>query len=133
MSHPDLIKLEVTPPDSTRMMPYNDIYMGSPLPSPSFTTNMSSSAGSTPTPFSENSITRKLSRKSTLTQQQKNAKRQRATQDQLELLEHEFCMNPTPTAAVRDRIAMDIDMTERSVQIWFQNRSVASIKPRPQC
>ncbi|PHH62638.1 hypothetical protein CDD81_6872 [Ophiocordyceps australis] len=61
-------------------------------------------------------------RKSTLTQQQKNQKRQRATQDQLSILELEFNKNPTPTALVRDRIAEEINMTERSVQIWFQNR-----------
>ncbi|KAI1813762.1 homeobox domain-containing protein [Poronia punctata] len=61
-------------------------------------------------------------RKSTLTQQQKNQKRQRATQDQLTTLELEFNKNPTPTATVRERIADEINMTERSVQIWFQNR-----------
>ncbi|RDA84086.1 hypothetical protein CP532_0480 [Ophiocordyceps camponoti-leonardi (nom. inval.)] len=61
-------------------------------------------------------------RKSTLTQQQKNQKRQRATQDQLTVLEMEFNKNPTPTAQVRDKIAEEINMTERSVQIWFQNR-----------
>ena len=53
---------------------------------------------------------------------QRNQKRQRATQDQLMLLEVEFNKNPTPTALVRERIASDINMTERSVQIWFQNR-----------
>ena len=58
------------------------------------------------------------------TQQQKNQKRQRATQDQLMTLEIEFNKNPTPTAVVRERIASDINMTERSVQIWFQNRYV---------
>lgn len=67
---------------------------------------------------------RRPPRKSTLTQQQKNNKRQRATQDQLVLLEIEFNKNPTPTAATRERIASDINMTERSVQIWFQNRYV---------
>ncbi|EEP78469.1 RfeB protein [Uncinocarpus reesii 1704] len=66
--------------------------------------------------------TRRPPRKSTLTQQQKNHKRQRATQDQLVTLEMEFNKNPTPTAAVRERIAEEINMTERSVQIWFQNR-----------
>lgn len=65
---------------------------------------------------------RRPPRKSTLTQQQKNMKRQRATQDQLSLLEVEFNKNPTPTAIVRDRIAQEINMTPRSVQIWFQNR-----------
>lgn len=68
---------------------------------------------------------RRPPRKSTLTQQQKNQKRQRATQDQLGTLEVEFNKNPTPTAAIRDRIAEDINMTERSVQIWFQNRYVS--------
>lgn len=57
-----------------------------------------------------------------MTQQQKNQKRQRATQDQLTTLEMEFNKNPTPTANVRERIADEINMTERSVQIWFQNR-----------
>ena len=84
---------------------------------------------STPlTPSPTNSLVNNLSnprrppRKSTLTQQQKNQKRQRATQDQLMTLEVEFNKNPTPTAIVRERIAQDINMTERSVQIWFQNR-----------
>ncbi|OAA53858.1 homeoprotein [Cordyceps fumosorosea ARSEF 2679] len=67
-------------------------------------------------------ISKRPPRKSTLTQQQKNHKRQRATQDQLATLEVEFNKNPTPTANVRDRIANEINMTERSVQIWFQNR-----------
>ncbi|TKA23205.1 hypothetical protein B0A50_07598 [Salinomyces thailandicus] len=75
----------------------------------------------TSTPTGANS-SRRPPRKSTLTQQQKNQKRQRATQDQLVTLEMEFNKNPTPTALVRERIADDINMTERSVQIWFQNR-----------
>ncbi|PHH52206.1 Homeobox protein HOY1 [Ceratocystis fimbriata CBS 114723] len=69
-----------------------------------------------------NSASKRPPRKSTLTQQQKNHKRQRATPDQLSTLEMEFNKNPTPTAAVRDRIADEINMTERSVQIWFQNK-----------
>lgn len=68
------------------------------------------------------SASRRPPRKSTLTQQQKNQKRQRATQDQLVTLEHEFAKNSTPNAATRERIASEINMTERSVQIWFQNR-----------
>lgn len=78
-----------------------------------------------PSPTSANgqaNASRRPPRKSTLTQQQKNQKRQRATQDQLTTLEMEFNKNPTPTASVRDRIAEEINMTERSVQIWFQNR-----------
>lgn len=72
-----------------------------------------------------NNASRRPPRKSTLTQQQKNQKRQRATQDQLMTLEVEFNGNPTPTATVRERIAQEINMTERSVQIWFQNRLVS--------
>ncbi|KAL1980426.1 hypothetical protein VTN96DRAFT_4152 [Rasamsonia emersonii] len=71
---------------------------------------------------SQTQTSRRPQRKSTLTQQQKNQKRQRATQDQLVTLELEFNKNPTPTAATRERIAQEINMTERSVQIWFQNR-----------
>lgn len=82
----------------------------------------------TPTPVTpgnnNSSASRRPPRKSTLTQQQKNQKRQRATQDQLLTLELEFNKNPTPTAVVRERIAQEINMTERSVQIWFQNRFV---------
>lgn len=75
-------------------------------------------------PHRNGSVSRRPPRKSTLTQQQKNQKRQRATQDQLVTLEAEFNKNPTPTAVVRERIAQEINMTERSVQIWFQNRWV---------
>ena len=78
-------------------------------------------------PTSNSSAPRRPPRKSTLTQQQKNQKRQRATQDQLVTLEMEFSKNPTPNAAVRERIASDINMTERSVQIWFQNRYVPDV------
>ncbi|KAL8768895.1 MAG: hypothetical protein Q9209_004949 [Squamulea sp. 1 TL-2023] len=90
--------------------------MAASTPSPPVTT--ASTNGSA----TSMSISRRPPRKSTLTQQQKNQKRQRATQDQLITLEVEFNKNPTPTAAVRERIAQDISMTERSVQIWFQNR-----------
>jgi hypothetical protein len=93
-------------------MQSNDDAMVSPTPSPP-------AGSSTPT---QSSAPRRPPRKSTLTQQQRNQKRQRATQDQLVTLEVEFNKNPTPTAATRERIASEINMTERSVQIWFQNR-----------
>lgn len=88
------------------------------------------SAGIPYSPMNSNSnlsMSRRPPRKSTLTQQQKNQKRQRATQDQLITLEVEFNKNPTPTALVREQIASEINMTERSVQIWFQNRCVCSL------
>lgn len=85
-------------------------------------TNKQSSPGASNGNTTPSTASRRPPRKSTLTQQQKNQKRQRATQDQLTTLELEFNKNPTPTAVVRDRIAEEINMTERSVQIWFQNR-----------
>ncbi|KAI9853692.1 MAG: Transcription elongation factor SPT4 [Vezdaea acicularis] len=84
--------------------------------------NMSTSPSPSASAHASQSGSRRPPRKSTLTQQQKNQKRQRATQDQLVTLEQEFNKNPTPTAVVRERIAQEINMTERSVQIWFQNR-----------
>ena len=83
---------------------------------------MDSKSMTSVTPTNGQTPSRRPPRKSTLTQQQKNQKRQRATQDQLATLELEFSKNPTPTADVRDRIAEEINMTQRSVQIWFQNR-----------
>lgn len=59
-----------------------------------------------------------------ITQQQMNKKRQRATPDQLMVLEKEFMDNSSPTAKMRETISAQINMTERSVQIWFQNRFV---------
>jgi hypothetical protein len=98
----------------------DDSVQSTPSPNPnqaSETTPATSSSSQAPT-----SAPRRPPRKSTLTQQQKNQKRQRATQDQLVTLEMEFSKNATPTAATRERIAQEINMTERSVQIWFQNR-----------
>jgi len=57
-----------------------------------------------------------------MTMQQLNKKRQRATPDQLSVLEEAFLLNQSPNAKMRELIAERIRMTERSVQIWFQNR-----------
>ncbi|KAJ8103940.1 hypothetical protein POJ06DRAFT_293654 [Lipomyces tetrasporus] len=85
-------------------------------------TSTSNVATTTP-PTSQPSLSRRgSSRKSTMTQQQKNNKRQRATTEQLAILETEFSINPAPNGKTRLRIADQINMTERSVQIWFQNR-----------
>lgn len=107
-----------------------DVMQAPQLPQPQHD-DQSSMAPPSSTPTSASAAAaaaaRRPPRKSTLTQQQKNQKRQRATQDQLITLEVEFNKNPTPTALVRERIAQDISMTERSVQIWFQNRCVQNI------
>jgi len=49
-------------------------------------------------------------------------KRNRTTPEQLLILEEAFLKNPTPTSQVRDAIAEKVEMSSRSVQIWFQNR-----------
>ncbi|KAJ9143822.1 Homeobox protein HOY1 [Pleurostoma richardsiae] len=113
------LSLGVTTPGSLKPDPAGQ--MASPV------SIMTKKESETPSPSTsashhQNSASKRPPRKSTLTQQQKNQKRQRATQDQLATLEMEFNKNPTPTATVRERIAEEINMTERSVQIWFQNR-----------
>jgi len=115
------LSLGVTTPGSLKPDPAGQ--MASPV------SIMTKKESETPSPSTsashhQNSASKRPPRKSTLTQQQKNQKRQRATQDQLATLEMEFNKNPTPTATVRERIAEEINMTERSVQIWFQNRYV---------
>lgn len=118
--HDDIVKSEIKDEQYDYEAPINgdglDLHNRSDSQSP---TSISPSSN-LDHPHSANS--KRTTRKSTLTQQQKNQKRQRATQDQLNTLEVEFNKNPTPNAAVRERIASEINMTERSVQIWFQNR-----------
>lgn len=117
----DMVKEESMAPDSSASPCSSTAALPTPnsaAPNKSNQTPSPSTTGSN----GHNSASRRPPRKSTLTQQQKNQKRQRATQDQLTTLEMEFNKNPTPTATVRDRIADEINMTERSVQIWFQNR-----------
>lgn len=49
-------------------------------------------------------------------------KRARATPEQIAYLEASFNNNPMPNCKVREVIAQRIGMSERSIQIWFQNR-----------
>ncbi|KAK2799528.1 hypothetical protein FQN51_006842 [Onygenales sp. PD_10] len=113
MLAPETVGASTTSTNSAMSVTSTTPTMSTPSPSSTNAAAMSSA---------QNRTARRPPRKSTLTQQQKNQKRQRATQDQLVTLEMEFNKNPTPTAAVRERIADEINMTERSVQIWFQNR-----------
>ncbi|KAG1450385.1 hypothetical protein G6F46_010477 [Rhizopus delemar] len=49
-------------------------------------------------------------------------KRTRATADQLSVLEDTFAMNVSPNSKLRKQLAEQLQMSERSIQIWFQNR-----------
>lgn len=60
-------------------------------------------------------------RRQMMTQQQRHNKRQRATPQQLAFLRKMFCEDPKPDQRKREQIGRKIDMTPRSVQIWFQN------------
>ncbi|KAI8050551.1 homeobox domain-containing protein, partial [Syncephalis plumigaleata] len=49
-------------------------------------------------------------------------KRNRINAGQLMVLEKAFTDSPSPSSKMRTMIANQCQMTERSVQIWFQNR-----------
>ncbi|CAG8613619.1 2377_t:CDS:2, partial [Ambispora leptoticha] len=51
-----------------------------------------------------------------------NKKRTRATPEQLAILEETFKTNTSPNSKVREALAEKVNMSERSIQIWFQNR-----------
>ncbi|KAG0957290.1 hypothetical protein G6F32_001296 [Rhizopus arrhizus] len=49
-------------------------------------------------------------------------KRTHLSTEQVSLLESSFNENSLPDSAVRSRLAQELSVTERTVQIWFQNR-----------
>ncbi|KAF9911285.1 hypothetical protein EC991_004183 [Linnemannia zychae] len=49
-------------------------------------------------------------------------KRTRASAEQLAILEDTFLTNQSPNSKVREVLAKKVKMSERSIQIWFQNR-----------
>jgi len=49
-------------------------------------------------------------------------KRSRATAEQLAILEDTFAVNVSPNSKLRAQLSARLNMTERSIQIWFQNR-----------
>ncbi|KAI9032604.1 hypothetical protein CLU79DRAFT_727077 [Phycomyces nitens] len=49
-------------------------------------------------------------------------KRTRASPEQLGILEKTFNINPSPNNRVREQLSQQLGMSERSIQIWFQNR-----------
>ncbi|ORY96467.1 hypothetical protein BCR43DRAFT_491753 [Syncephalastrum racemosum] len=52
----------------------------------------------------------------------KGRKRTRATAEQLSVLEDTFSTNVSPNAKLRKQLSERLGMSERSIQIWFQNR-----------
>lgn len=52
-------------------------------------------------------------------------KRRRTSPMELQILEEEFSRCPKPSKTLREDIARRVDMTEKAVQIWFQNRRQA--------
>ncbi|KAG0749883.1 hypothetical protein G6F62_001388 [Rhizopus arrhizus] len=49
-------------------------------------------------------------------------KRTRATPEQLSILEKTFTINQSPNSRIREQLSRELGMSERSIQIWFQNR-----------
>ncbi|KAI8580171.1 hypothetical protein K450DRAFT_238495 [Umbelopsis ramanniana AG] len=49
-------------------------------------------------------------------------KRTRTTLNQLRVLEETFTERPSPDSKLRKQLSDDLGMSERSIQIWFQNR-----------
>ncbi|ORY37339.1 hypothetical protein LY90DRAFT_351259, partial [Neocallimastix californiae] len=48
--------------------------------------------------------------------------RKRTTTGQLDILLNIFKTNDTPPFEVREELAKKVNMTNREVQVWFQNR-----------
>eukprot|EP00834_Sanchytrium_tribonematis_P000814 NODE_16_length_49026_cov_1.035992.p9 type:complete len:375 gc:universal NODE_16_length_49026_cov_1.035992:35930-34806(-) len=55
-------------------------------------------------------------------EESRKKKRNRATPEQVAVLESFFYTTPCPNSKQREELATQIHMPERSVQIWFQNR-----------
>ncbi|KAI7850579.1 homeobox domain-containing protein [Circinella umbellata] len=55
-------------------------------------------------------------------QEQQPRKRTRTSPNQLSVLENTFTVNPSPNGRMREQLSRQLNMTERSIQIWFQNR-----------
>ncbi|KAJ2722093.1 hypothetical protein GGI07_003535 [Coemansia sp. Benny D115] len=56
------------------------------------------------------------------TAEPKKAKRKRITPEQLKELTAVFACTDTPTHDVREELSKKLEMTNREVQVWFQNR-----------
>lgn len=52
--------------------------------------------------------------------------RRRTTKAQYKILEANYSENPKPNSSTRRKLAMQLEMTTRGVQVWFQNRRAKS-------
>jgi hypothetical protein len=59
--------------------------------------------------------------------------RRRTTPEQLKVLEHWFDVNPKPDNNLREWLAVELGMTKRNIQVWFQNRQVGFFPSLPPC
>ncbi|KAI8882002.1 homeobox-domain-containing protein [Backusella circina FSU 941] len=55
-------------------------------------------------------------------------KRTHLKASQVSILQESFNNNPLPDSSVRSRLARDLSVTERTIQIWFQNRRAKARK-----
>ncbi|KAI8144726.1 hypothetical protein BJV82DRAFT_606004 [Fennellomyces sp. T-0311] len=55
-------------------------------------------------------------------------KRTHLKPNQLSVLQNSFAVNPLPDAGVRSQLAHDLGVSERTIQIWFQNRRAKARK-----
>ncbi|KAG2218463.1 hypothetical protein INT45_003007 [Circinella minor] len=55
-------------------------------------------------------------------------KRTHLKPSQLTILQNSFTVNPLPDASVRSQLAHDLNVSERTIQIWFQNRRAKARK-----
>ncbi|KAI9278561.1 hypothetical protein BDA99DRAFT_417300, partial [Phascolomyces articulosus] len=55
-------------------------------------------------------------------------KRTHLKPNQLTILQNSFTVNPLPDAGVRSQLAHDLGVSERTIQIWFQNRRAKARK-----
>ncbi|KAI8870562.1 Homeodomain-like protein, partial [Ramicandelaber brevisporus] len=53
-------------------------------------------------------------------------KRHRSTKEQQQVLNEAFAREQHPTSQVREKLAEQLGMDPRSVQIWFQNRRASA-------
>jgi len=54
--------------------------------------------------------------------EQRRSKRSRTDQSQYQQLEEVFLQDPLPSRKTKERLAQELGLTHRKVQVWFQNR-----------